>query len=308
MYYKIFIKDWDEIKTISRNNYHFIFRGHTQRDWKLKPTLERAADKFLMDYTNLFSHEYLVFRAFKSVAHNYLIHVPEERNFIEWMAILQHYGAPTRLLDFTYSIYIAAFFAFEQAIDDSAIWALNIYKINEFLLNKLESDRKWRMRNLVLHDYEIEIANKLLDYENEGLVKSTKEKFLENRNIIFSVSPDNKNERLAIQNSVFLMPSDLEESFESILIKQFDLKIDNLFEENAIEVSFEDFINNKFNYDTCIFKLIVPRRICVDGLYDLRNMNINASTLFPGLDGQARSLNLLIRNLEGIALDISDKK
>jgi hypothetical protein len=38
---------------------------------------------------------------------------------------MQHHGAPTRLLDFTYSIYVAAYFALESADADAAVWAVN---------------------------------------------------------------------------------------------------------------------------------------------------------------------------------------
>jgi hypothetical protein len=307
MFYKIQINSWDEIKSISKNSFHFIFRGHNQKDWKLKPTLERAADKFLMEYSHLPSNEYLIYRSFKSIANHYLKNIPDEKNYIEWMSILQHYGAPTRLLDFTYSLYIAAFFAFEFATDDCAIWGLNFYKLNDVLLAKMMADKKWKMRNLVLHDYNISIANKLFDFETEEDLHEIQRKYLDGKKIIFSVSPDNKNERIEIQNGVFLMPSDIEESFEKILIQQYELGIDDLSDDNAESINIDDFIKTKLNYNTCLFKLIIPRKTCLEGLVDLRNMNINAATLFPGLEGQARSLNMIMRSMEDVYLEIKGK-
>jgi len=38
---------------------------------------------------------------------------------------MQHHGAPTRLLDATYSVYVAAYFALEETWNDCAVWAIN---------------------------------------------------------------------------------------------------------------------------------------------------------------------------------------
>src|SRR5258708_4434671 len=57
--------------------------------------------------------------------HQYANHVPRKNSEIEWLSVMRHHGAPTRLLDFTYSIYVAAYFALETADMDCAVWAVN---------------------------------------------------------------------------------------------------------------------------------------------------------------------------------------
>lgn len=39
--------------------------------------------------------------------------IPQNNEYLEWLSIMQHYGAPTRLLDFSYSMYVALFMAMD---------------------------------------------------------------------------------------------------------------------------------------------------------------------------------------------------
>src|SRR5262249_28640680 len=75
------------------------------------------------------AREVAVVREFMRRAHHYLPDVPRDDNWFEWLALMQHHGAPTRLLDWTYSLSVALHFALfhasRQPDSDLAVWVVN---------------------------------------------------------------------------------------------------------------------------------------------------------------------------------------
>lgn len=102
----------------------YFFRGQADAGWPLRPTLLRHF-RAGIKATEALKIEQQAFMDFSSQAH---LHVRFDPNFVsarrmQWWAMMQHYGAPTRLLDWTNSMYVAAYFACVDFWDrDGAIW------------------------------------------------------------------------------------------------------------------------------------------------------------------------------------------
>jgi hypothetical protein len=107
----------------------FLFRGHSNIEWKLTPTFDRMFASVRKDKRLQISEELLLL--FKRALEGFDI-PPETRNSDTMLLALgQHYGLPTRLLDWTESLYIAAFFAFNRSVlwgshdQQIVIWVLD---------------------------------------------------------------------------------------------------------------------------------------------------------------------------------------
>ncbi len=65
---------------------------------------------------------------FKEHARAFLENPPADDDLIAWLSLMQHYGAPTRLTDWTFSPFVAIYFAYESVASDegdAALWMLN---------------------------------------------------------------------------------------------------------------------------------------------------------------------------------------
>jgi len=77
-----------------------IFKGHKCSSWHLSTTLQRTLrNRFDIDLSEAWKWERRLSREFMRKAQGLIINPPRSTDYMEWLALMQHYGAPTRLLD-----------------------------------------------------------------------------------------------------------------------------------------------------------------------------------------------------------------
>jgi hypothetical protein len=200
----------------------------------------------------------------------------------EWLSIMQHHGAPTRLLDFTLSIYIATYFAVIDSLTPSSVWMINRYILRDNLHNKYKlpyTPREALKDEVNLHN--TNFANQFIarKYNKEELIPST----------IVPLEPKYFSERLSHQQGLFLMPTNPEGSFMKNLESAFN-KSDSNFDEITFDKLIELTNENDSALDTQVIKINIPTSLHSDIIHYMKDMNIISEVLFPGLDGLARSL------------------
>ncbi len=85
-------------------------------------------------------------RKFQRKAALYLEREPDKDDILEWLAIMRHHGAPTRLQDWGYSFYVAVYFAL-NANEKGIVWALDTSKMTPELVESLAYPRPlWERR------------------------------------------------------------------------------------------------------------------------------------------------------------------
>jgi len=186
-------------------------------------------------------------RIFERKSHLHVVD-PPQGDELEWIALMQHHGAPTRLLDFTWSPFVAAFFALERATRDCAVWAVNLP-----LLWDIHERRKIDGVSVLAAD--------------PRDVRSFRRYYLPNKHaFVWQGDPFRMPQRVIAQSGTFLVAGHVGRTIEQIL--EHYPAADELLVQ--------------FVFDTASLR--------ADAMAALYSMNITQATLFPGLDGLARSM------------------
>src|SRR5712692_5755291 len=119
---EILVRTWSQFaeRVTSKNlaGDKWYFRGGLP-DWSLETSIERAFKDWNLPLRDAARTELLLLRDFKRAyrlsADN---QPPQTDDTLGWLALMQHHGAPTRLLDWTYSPFVAAYFAMEALLSN----------------------------------------------------------------------------------------------------------------------------------------------------------------------------------------------
>jgi hypothetical protein len=247
------------IKSINELPNNYIYRGHSDENWHLQSTLERIlGDQFKAKAEK---HENYALNVFQSKFHLYdkLNEKPETK--LEWLSIMQHYGVPTRMIDFTVSPYVALYFAIESAsrIEDKS-FAVYAIDYRELLKRSLAYIRE--------KDENIDINYDNLHYRQDELFNDIIDK--RSYEILWIVEPTISNLRLDRQSGCFLITGCKKSTIETLLSKDIYNNVD-------------------------IIKFIIPGVFWRNIYSLLERMNINSRTIYGDLDGLSRSIRLFMR-------------
>src|ERR1044071_1746316 len=266
------LENWSDAHRLATWGARWVFRGHASARWELETALERACRDGRVATKHISNREFWMLRQFQRRAHIVVNHPPELTATLDWLALIQHYGGPTRLLDFSYSLYVAAFFAIEFATEDAAIWAINLQALDQANDEAIGS-------------------NETIDHMNRRYIETLQKCVSDgspNAGVIYA-EPDRLNERMAAQQGIFLFPKDAALPFMINLRAAMGESATNNRSSSLTVAE----LNKVLFTDTSpnVIKFVLPRDIHDNIMDDLVQMNIAAHTLFPGLDGFARSLH-----------------
>jgi hypothetical protein len=203
---------------------------------------------------------------------------PPRNDIIAWFSLMRHYGAPSRFLDFTYSPYLALFFGLSK---------VDYNRIKSNSVEILAIKRDWFDDALPVKKYGRRIKL-LINRIKANDYQAFKELFIigsdEKNDFVYPVIPYDLNQRITIQQGLFLCPTNVGETFKSNFIKM----IENTGKEKngeiftiTIQVDSTDMIKELF--------------------YEIYRMNIYSATIYPGLEGYAQSYSTRLPFLHDIA-------
>lgn len=239
------LENWSDFVTFTDALPGWAFRGEISAKWPLTSSLTRRLQTYCSEVALWPLREERALRVFRRKAHIYVDDSNVLSDTLRCLGLMQHHGAPTRLLDFTKSPYVAAFFALEDATSDAAVYALNTPAL-------------WASAPR----FEPALTRDKIDPRTPG---NFERYFLENTwPVIWFGEPQHLDRRLVAQSGLFVIPGVLDQSLDGIL-EQYD------------------------GERPLLVKYVLPfstRRKAMDALY---RMNVTSSSLFPDLDGLARS-------------------
>jgi len=220
-------------------------------------------------------------RRFRAAAHSYVTHVPQHDDVLSWLTLMQHHGAPTRLLDCTMSFPVAAFFAARDADDQFCIWAFHWRMLMSKVRSRLHLDDAVGLNDVAFHDCMHDAANEFLTGKASGA-------------LALAVWPRWSHPRLEAQQGMFLFPTDPARSLlENLGSMLGEPDLHEICEEDDRVAYTPSEHGSEWAAKLGVLKLVVNTHERIDTLRALRDMNVHEASLFPGLDGFARSLGTL---------------
>lgn len=232
------------------------FRGHTDDQYKLLPSILRSGNDM---------HEFNLTKKFRLMAPGFGAELETSR-LDRWLFLMQHHRAPTRLLDWTESVLVAAFFATEKAAEDKSVeHDAAILALDPIALNKAAGLQHFPVtwsQNPALQTIKFAFGTQ------DELINGKRIQYLE---LPCAIYPSTIHARIASQKGCFTLHGSDKRDFESI------------------------FRSHSLMQDKHLIKYRIPKEKVREIFQEIWDLGITYATLFPDLEGLARELKYSFR-------------
>jgi hypothetical protein len=243
------------------------FRGQKDAKWNLSSSIDRVLvvsgrsqwTSYTIQKDSLNYEPDLLFE-YQQQAHQFLSSLPDENDLVSWLALMQHHGTPTRLLDWTTSSHVAAYFAVEEKCELAAIWAIDLGWMEDKGNELLQADG---------HKPIPYVRRDRTRYLNRFLKKAGSP---EQAKMLVRVEPKTADAWMRNQKGFFLAKSWNTPSVNQLLMSMM--------------------IHPTATDGPVVRKLEITGDLRFEFLRNLQSVNIHRGSLFPDLDGFSRALRL----------------
>lgn len=310
---------WPELlaELVALETSGWVFRGLSAYGYKIRSKLERTLEGARVPLSEWRIRENAGLTFFKERARHELRELPAEHDLLGWLALMQHYGAPTRLTDWPISPMVACYFAYESIVrgeDSAAVWALNAAGLRSLYGSKfgfgrdhtgsvptVTSDGKGNVLSKTYPGLETTLETVIAD-EN-SLLRQAMEHEIRLPLPLPILRPDR---RMAMQQACFVCSGNLaEESGETAfdLLMKADRWPELKQETSKVAMGGRYFggpVIGGYPFsgpENAIRKIRLPYEWRAQALRSLAKANITADTLLPGLDGVGRTTEIYMQVL-----------
>lgn len=269
----------------------WVFRGQANKDWDIKSTIERCPMTGHIAHSSRKSLEQKLMRAFVRDASCHMSFIGLE--LFDVLALMRHYGVPTRLVDFSELPFVALYFSMEEWLNtDFCVWAVCIDDLMAYSGAEDEDIIDWPWIEKT-HSH----TSKRADWQKKFLDEFKAKIETDPKNGVFYAYPHHGNARQSAQAGLFLVPNCLNVPFMVNL--NFALKCERVKPTITTLTALynKDRVLDVIKLSRMI-QFVFPKRLREECLSLLRAMNISPKMLYPGLEGVGKALKQYVSVLD----------